>query len=199
MFDLRPVVFEGPVFLKLGAVVQIVAFLARARLGFGEREAHQFAFDFASIGQFGFGGYLGPLGKSIYLVPGLTASHDSGKDLTTAGAYLNLHFMLPAGDRFIPFIECGLVGAAIRLDLIDRTAGGPAPTSERTTYIRGGFQIGGGLDLALGGNWSVIAEVRGVFLGDVNTQLVNRGDRVVNLEEDPSYWELPRLAIVYWY
>lgn len=149
--------------------------------------------------QFGFSGYLGPLGSSLYLVPGLTVSHDSGKDVTTVGAYLSVHYMLPAGDRFIPFLEGGLIGKALRLDVIDTTGGSPTPTRDRTTYMRGGVQIGGGFDLALGGNWSVIAGVRGVFLRSVSTQLVSQGDRIVNLEEDPSYWELPRLAIVYWY
>ncbi len=149
--------------------------------------------------QFSFNGYLGPLGRGLYLVPGLTLSHDSGEHVTAVGVYLNVHHMLPAGDRFVPFLEGGLIGKALRLDVIDTTEGGLTPTRDRTTYIRGGVQIGGGFDLALGGNWSIVAAVRGVFLRSVDTQLVRRGDRILYLEEDPSYWELPRLAIVYWY
>ncbi len=148
---------------------------------------------------FGVNGYVAPFGRNLYLVPGAAAARDSDDDLTSAGFSLNLHYMLPAGDRFIPFLEAGLVGAVFRLDVLDRTGAGPEPSKDRTTYLRGGFQVGAGVDIAIGGSWSVVAALRSVRLGEVETERVLREGRVVGIEENPSYWELPRLAIVYWY
>jgi hypothetical protein len=148
--------------------------------------------------QVGFSAYIGPFGKSLHLVPGFAAAHDPGKDITSAGASLNLQYMLPAGDRLVAFIEGGVTGTAIRVDVVDNTDRIPS-MFDRTTYIRGGFQLGAGVDIALGGNWSVTAAVRGTFLSDIDTRLVQRGDKTVSLGENPSYWELPRIAIVYWY
>lgn len=148
--------------------------------------------------QLGFNGYIGPFSENFYLVPGLTGARDSRADITSTGVSLSLHYMLPAGDRFVPFIEGGILGQAFRVDVIDRTGDG-LPTFDRTTYVRGGFQLGAGIDLALGGNWSVVAAIRGVFLDDLDTEFVSRDGRVLTLSRDPSYWELPRIAIVYWY
>lgn len=150
-------------------------------------------------GQFGLNGYLGPLGSNLYFVMGASFGHDSGPDLTSVGAYLNLHYMLPTGDRLIPFFEGGLIGTVLRIDVLDRTGGESVPVRDRTTYLRGGFQIGAGFDLALGSSWSVTAGFRTVRLGNIDTELIPVGGRVLAAEKDPSYWELPRLAIVYWY
>jgi hypothetical protein len=147
--------------------------------------------------QFGLSEYLGPFGGNLYIVPGLSFGHDSGADVTSLGAYLDLHYMLPTGDRLIPFIEGGVIGTALRIDVIDRT--GAVAARDRTTYLRGGFQIGAGFDLALGSSWSVTAGFRTVRLGDVDSELVLAGEHVVDVETDPSYWELPRVAIAYWY
>ena len=150
-------------------------------------------------GQLGFSGHFGPFGGGLYLVPGVTGSHDPGADISAGGIHLNLLYMLPAGDRFIPFVEGGVAGNAFRVDVLDRTAGGQSPARDRTTYLRGGFQLGAGFDLALGGSWSVVAGVRRTWLEDIVTEHVMRDGRVAGVEEDPSYWELPRIAIVYWY
>jgi opacity protein-like surface antigen len=148
--------------------------------------------------QFGFSGYIGPFGESVYLVPGLTVAHDPGKNITSLGAILNLHYMLPAGDRLVFFMEIGVAGTATRIDVLDFTAGDP-PEKDRTTYIRGGFQFGAGIDIALGGNWSVTAAARGTFLRDIDTKYIPGGDTCVTITESPSYYELPRIAVVYWY
>jgi hypothetical protein len=149
--------------------------------------------------QFGLSEYLGPLGDNLYIVPGLSFARDSGDDVTSVGAYINLHYMLPAGDRLIPFIEGGVSGTALRIDVLDRTGAGTLPSRDRTTYLRGGLQFGAGFDLALGSSWSVTAGFRTVRLSDVDSELVIVGGRVVDVEADPSYWELPRVAITYWY
>lgn len=148
--------------------------------------------------QLGLRSYIGPFGKNLYLVPGIAGARDTENDVTSTAATLCLHYMLPAGDRLVPFIEAGVAGVAMRVDVLDFTGGDP-PEVDRTTYLRGGLQLGAGVDLALGGSWSVTAAIKGTWLSDVDTELVLRGDKVISLSEDPSYWELPRIAIVYWY
>jgi opacity protein-like surface antigen len=149
-------------------------------------------------GLFGFNSYIAPFGENLYIVPGIFAGADGKADVRFAGVALNVHYMLPAGDRFVPFIEGGVAGLATRIDVLDFTADDP-PDKDRTTYVRGGIQVAAGVDVALGGSWSISAAVRGTFLGDMDTRYVERGGSTVTISEDPSYWELPRVAIVYWY
>jgi opacity protein-like surface antigen len=149
--------------------------------------------------EIGFRAHIGPFGESLYIVPGLSAGGDAETDILFAGASVGLLYMLPAGDRFVPFLEAGVTGTAIRIDVLDFTEHVIPPESDRTTYIRGGIQVGAGLDIALGGNWSVTTAARVTFLGDIDTQHAPRDGMTVTTDKNPSYWELPRIAIVYWY
>lgn len=148
--------------------------------------------------QFGFRSYIGPFGENLYLNPGIAVAHDPGRDITSVEGSLNLHYLLPAGDRLVVFLEGGVAGVATRIDVLDFTED-DLPAKDRTTYIRGGFQAGAGIDIALGGNWSVTAALRGTFLSDIDTRYLERNGSTVTISENPSYWELPRIAIVYWY
>ena len=142
---------------------------------------------------------VGPLFGDIYLVPGASVSHGGDFDLTTGRGYMDIRYMLPIGDKIIPYIDVGFTGAGFRVDVRDHTGSGPTPSVERKTYLRGGFELGVGADLALGGNWSVSAGIKGVWLGDVDTDLVIENGRSVYISRDPSFLELPRLAILYWF
>jgi hypothetical protein len=149
--------------------------------------------------EFGFSSLAGPLSSSAYLVPGLAVSGGGSRNLTAARAFFDLRYMMPLGERIIPYMEGGVTGAAFRVDVLDHTGDGPSPTVDRKTYLRGGFEFGAGADLALGGSWSVSAAIRRVWLGDIDTDLVRSDGRKIYRDRDPSFWELPRISIVYWF
>jgi len=142
--------------------------------------------------------YLGPFGENFYLAVGFSAARDSRNDVTAAGVLLGLQYMLPLGDRAVPFVEGGFAARALRIDVIDRT-GTQAPARDRTTFVRGGFRVGGGIDLALGSNWSVVAAASRTWLDEADVEYVERDGRVVTVSKNTSYWEIPRIALVYWY
>jgi opacity protein-like surface antigen len=149
--------------------------------------------------QFGLKLLVGPFFGNLYVLPGAAVSHGGERDLTTGRGYLNLRYMLPFGDKVIPYIEGGVTGTALRLDVLDHTGEGPTASVKRETYLRGGFEFGAGVDLALGGNWSISAEIKSVWLGDIDTDLVLRGGRSVYRTRDPSFREVPRISLVYWF
>jgi len=143
-------------------------------------------------------GYLGPLREDLFFVVGVSGARDSKENVTSAGVFFNILYMLPVGDRLVPFVEGGVAGRAMRMDVMDRTRGS-GPVRKRTTFVRGGYRAGAGLDLAVGGSWSVVLAVSRTWLRSADLEYVERNGEVRALERETSFWELPRLGIVFWY